>query len=208
MNKAKRMTRTQRSNLTRKKIIEAGKKLLREDGFENLTVRKICASAGVSNGSFYHFYQSKEGLLAEYLSLEDWVDKYRPEGNLEQAIVDGYMKLVDMYEELGMEFIINFYTPKNQAFNVYTRKERMYASTLYMDMLLEARKKGNIRNDVPVDKIVRDIQTIVIGNIFQWAVMKGNSDVREDIRSMLSNYLRMYAFTEKYMDEMEKEAVI
>ena len=43
-------------DLTHKKILECGKKIFKEKGFEKANLREICAQAGVTTGAFYgHF---------------------------------------------------------------------------------------------------------------------------------------------------------
>ncbi|MDE2363244.1 MAG: TetR/AcrR family transcriptional regulator [Hyphomicrobiales bacterium] len=49
---------------TRAKIEAAGLALIDEQGFEAATVGAIREKAGVSNGSFFHFFRSKEELAA------------------------------------------------------------------------------------------------------------------------------------------------
>lgn len=50
--------------MTRKRIEAAGLALIDEYGFEAATVGAIREKAGVSNGSFFHFFRSKEELAA------------------------------------------------------------------------------------------------------------------------------------------------
>ena len=46
-------------------ILRAGLRTFDSVGFDDATVASICASAGASNGSFFHFFGSKKGLAAE-----------------------------------------------------------------------------------------------------------------------------------------------
>ena len=48
---------------TKEKILSAAEKLFMENDHEDVSVRRICAAAGVSNGSFYHHIGSKENLI-------------------------------------------------------------------------------------------------------------------------------------------------
>lgn len=47
---------------TKEKLIEAALTLMLAKGYPATTVDEICASAGVSKGSFYHFFSTKEDL--------------------------------------------------------------------------------------------------------------------------------------------------
>lgn len=46
-------------------ILSAGLQRFDREGFDQVTVASICAAAAASNGSFFHFFRSKQGLAAE-----------------------------------------------------------------------------------------------------------------------------------------------
>jgi len=50
---------------TREKIAAAALELFAARGYERTSVHEICERAGVSNGSFFHHFGSKEGLALE-----------------------------------------------------------------------------------------------------------------------------------------------
>ncbi|MDB5619934.1 TetR/AcrR family transcriptional regulator [Tardiphaga sp.] len=45
-------------------LMEAGRSVFETSGFDRSTVSAICARAKASNGSFFHFFRTKEGLAA------------------------------------------------------------------------------------------------------------------------------------------------
>lgn len=55
--------RKEQSRRTEAAILNAALTLMREDGFEAVTVRDICKKAGITTGAFYHHFQSKEELF-------------------------------------------------------------------------------------------------------------------------------------------------
>ncbi|MBS0481480.1 MAG: TetR/AcrR family transcriptional regulator [Proteobacteria bacterium] len=61
----------QPSQGARGKLLEAGVRLVREQGFSATSVDQLCAAAGVTKGAFFHHFASKEALgvaLAGYWS--------------------------------------------------------------------------------------------------------------------------------------------
>ncbi len=61
---------------TRRAIMDAASALTREKGFERLTVREVCARAGVTTGAFYHHFPSKEALLTRgFSSLDEYLEE-------------------------------------------------------------------------------------------------------------------------------------
>ena len=57
----------QKSRETREKIFQAAKRILQKEGYEELSIKNICEEAGVSNGSFYHHFKTKDDLLSYYI---------------------------------------------------------------------------------------------------------------------------------------------
>lgn len=57
----------------RERILEAGRELFLREGFEGVSVRRIAERAGCSPGMLYHFFTSKELLLARL--VESTFDK-------------------------------------------------------------------------------------------------------------------------------------
>jgi TetR/AcrR family transcriptional repressor of nem operon len=60
------MTGTKAAGTAREKLLQAALSLMLQRGYNATTVDEMCAQAGVSKGSFYHFFQSKDqiGLAA------------------------------------------------------------------------------------------------------------------------------------------------
>ncbi len=55
--------RKEQAQRTESAILNAALNLMREKGFEAVTVRDICKEAGITTGAFYHHFQSKEDLF-------------------------------------------------------------------------------------------------------------------------------------------------
>jgi len=56
------MARTQTASETRAKLLDAARDVIRSKGYAGSTVDDICAAAGVTKGSFFHYFDSKEEL--------------------------------------------------------------------------------------------------------------------------------------------------
>lgn len=53
------------------RIKDAGKKMLLEDGYEKMTLRRVALECGIGLGTTYNYFPSKEMLVASIM-LEDW----------------------------------------------------------------------------------------------------------------------------------------
>ena len=60
-----RRTQAERTAATRALLIDAGRKLFADKGFNDVSTQAIVAAAGVTRGALYHQFDDKVGLFAE-----------------------------------------------------------------------------------------------------------------------------------------------
>jgi AcrR family transcriptional regulator len=59
------MLRKEKAVITKNKVFETAIELIKEKGYDNVTVSQICEKAGVAKGTFYVHYNSKEDIIKE-----------------------------------------------------------------------------------------------------------------------------------------------
>lgn len=69
MSQRRRMVQA-RSKMTREKVLEAATQLVLEAGHEALSMKELVAISGVSNGSIFHHFGSRDGVLEEIFKRE------------------------------------------------------------------------------------------------------------------------------------------
>ena len=184
----------QKSKETKERIFRAAKQILKKKGYEELSIKNICVEAGVSNGSFYHHFKTKDDLLSYYIEDQPSInpDLLDQPGNSEEAkiaIIRVYLNYVDYCRELGVEFMAAYYNPKNQALNPTIRTERPYPIVTVQTYVEKAVAAGVIRLNVELEAFTTDIRMIVIGNVFEWCMRGGEVDFEGNMRRSLGKYL-------------------
>lgn len=58
----------------RESLVENAEKVLLEEGISAVTVRRISAESGIASGTVYHYFSSKEDILAAVF-LKRWIEK-------------------------------------------------------------------------------------------------------------------------------------
>lgn len=183
-----------KSKETKAKIFRAAKHILRKKGYEELSIKNICEEAGVSNGSFYHHFKTKDDLLSYYIEEQpsidpDLLDIPKNVQEAKNAIIYVYLNYVHYCEELGVEFMANYYTPKNQSLNPLIRTERPYPIVTVQNYLEKCIGAGILSPSLNLGDITTDIRIIVIGNVFEWCLKNGNTDFEGNMRRSLATYL-------------------
>ena len=190
------LTRQQKkSKETREKIFRAARIILQKQGYERLSIKNICREAGVSNGSFYHHFKTKDDLLSYYIEDQPGVDPAlleTPEAKEAalEAIVGVYLNYAAYCRSLGVAFVSAYYTPKNQALNPDIRTERPYPIVTVQGYVEKAVEAGVISLEVPLEQFTTDVRIIVIGNVFEWCLRDGKTDFEGNMRRSLEAYLR------------------
>lgn len=179
---------------TKAKIFKAAKHILQKKGYEELSIKNICEEAGVSNGSFYHHFKTKDDLLSYYIEEQpsinpDFLDLPKDADEAKKTIVYVYMNYVHYCEELGVEFMSNYYTPKNQSLNPLIRTERPYPIITVQNYLQKCIDAGIINLTHSLDETTTDIRMLVIGNVFEWCLKKGDADFEGNMKRSLETYL-------------------
>lgn len=184
----------QKSKETKERIFRAAKRILRKKGYEELSIKNICEEAGVSNGSFYHHFKTKDDLLSYYIEDQpninpDLLDLPHNADEAKIAIIHVYLNYVKYCRELGVEFMSGYYDTKNQALNPMIRTERPYPIVTVQNYVERAIGKGIIKINVRIEEFTTDIRMIVIGNVFEWCLRDGEADFEGNMRRSLGKYL-------------------
>ncbi len=184
----------QKSKETKERIFRAAKRILKKKGYEELSIQNICEEAGVSNGSFYHHFKTKDDLLSYYIEEQPSI---RPEllelpkdaAEAKAAIVQVYLNYVRYCRELGVEFMAGYYNPKNQALNAVIRTKRPYPIMTVQAYVEKALAAGRIGLNVEIEAFTTDVRMIVIGNVFEWCLRDGQTDFEGNMTRSLGKYL-------------------
>lgn len=183
-----------KSQETKAKIFCAAKHILEKKGYEQLSIKNICEEAGVSNGSFYHHFKTKDDLLSYYIEEQPGIDSNLLDipstpDEAKQTIIYVYLNYVHYCQKLGVEFIANYYTPKNQSLNPLIWSKRPYPIVTVSDYLQKAIEAGVVSPSAQLNDIATDIRMIVIGNVFEWCLKGGDTDFEGNMRRSLKIYL-------------------
>lgn len=183
-----------KSRETKTRIFNSAKRILQKQGYEELSIKNICEEAGVSNGSFYHHFKTKDDLLSYYIEElpsinPDLLELPADKDEAKEAIIYVYLNYIHYCQELGLEFMANYYTPKNQSLNPLIRTKRPYPIVTVRNYLQKCIDAGVITLQHPLEEITTDIRMIVIGNVFEWCLKNGGADFEGNMRRSLENYL-------------------
>ena len=163
---------------TRKRIISAAKKLITENGFENVSIEDIAKEADVSTGSFYTYFKKKEDVIEE-LNQTDFYRLAEITNEMTDKDFDERLKyycreFLAEIERVGIE-ICRQWIRSNIApiRSVISDKETTKYEHDYIAMrslLDEGVRRGELTVDVPADDLALFINTQLYGLMIAWCM--------------------------------------
>ena len=172
-------------NNSKEKIIDTTVSIIRGKGADAVTVRNVCTEAGLSIGTFYHYFRDKDDLLMYFLKETsfDTFDLKTPMSDIAGRISELYMHLIHRYMDLGLDFMKSFYSTSNLSLSAYMGEEDgcfapdtvMARSEVELQAALDA---GYVDAKTDVHTACMDICTIIKGCVFEWCLVNGDMDIR------------------------------
>jgi AcrR family transcriptional regulator len=181
---------TESGKKTRELIFRTAVEVLKKEGYDKLTIRKICAASGTSNGSFYHFFKNKDELLAYYynISADRFIEEHIDEMNnatLSEQMMITYRYYIRYSADYGVDFCMSFFNAKNRAIDPAYMYNAFYEiSRKYLHEKENELKEGN-----DADTVAKELCILAKGIIFDWATERGSYDITVTADRMFAAYL-------------------
>jgi len=175
----KAVTRRQAQAIeTANRIYAAAIELMDRKGFERLTIADISRRAGVSVGAFYHYFRSKDDILAEIFRRADEYFLTQVVGDLSQpAIQEQIVAYFDHYARFnaasGVEMTQQLFNPKVKLF---VQKGRPM-QTILQDLIRKGQERKEIRCDARPEELARLLFVMARGVVFEWSLYDGGYDL-------------------------------
>ncbi len=177
---------------TRKKIYDSALELFLEKSFDEVKVTDIVKKAGVSVGTFYYHFPSKDDIIDEgYRQFDVYLKKMWEEEKPapgRNSILFLIQRQIQEVTNLGMELTSVFF--KNQLgieHNYYFNDTRFLYQKLYENV------KYMVFSDQKALLVTEGLLRISRGTIYDWCLRRGGYDVvqvgMEDIQIYMNHYL-------------------
>ena len=175
---AKVRVRQARAAETRKRIIAAAKKLITENGFENVSIEDIANEAEVSTGSFYTYFKKKEDVVEELNQLNFYrlaeITNEMKDKSLNDRLKYYCHEFLTEIERVGIEicrqWIRNNIAPVSMAISdkEFTKYDH---DVLAMESILEEGvRRGELAGDTPVAELALFLNAQLYGLMVAWCM--------------------------------------
>jgi AcrR family transcriptional regulator len=166
---------------TRSRIVSAAWELFYENGYDDTTVDDIVERSGTSKGSFYHYFAGKDALLSSLSTIFD--EKYQELAeNLPQDL-DCFDTLIYLNHELffmiensvSLELLARLLsTQLTTTSEKHLMDHNRYYFRLLRKICTEGQQKGELREDISVNEMVRTYALQERALLYDWCICGGN----------------------------------
>jgi AcrR family transcriptional regulator len=163
--------------------------LIKEKGYDTVTLNNICAAANISKNTFYYYFESKEDLLLQfYKILNDISTRNLPSILMAETSVEQYWKMLepilDFIVDNGTEITKRIlYTLTNQNLQAFdSSKLNRYLPDVETTIVARAQASGEIRNTSDPFLLIAVAQAQFLGVISLWCTANGQFDLKNAVR--------------------------
>ncbi|SFC47488.1 TetR/AcrR family transcriptional regulator [Clostridium uliginosum] len=178
---------------TKGKIYNIATELMQKKGYDNITIQNICEKAGVSVGTFYHYFESKNDILIElYKKADDFFYDNVKSKLSSTDTIDKIIEYFDHYaeynEKTGIDMMKQLYNSNNKMFVT----EGRHMQTILDEIINEGQEKNEIKKEMSPQDITRYIFVLMRGVVYDWCLHDGEYNLKEEMQNTLTRLIKIF----------------
>lgn len=188
MHNKRALNNEKRSAETKEKILKSAEVLFKDQGFENTSVESIVKRAGLSKGSFYVHFNSKDEIIAYFINaviskIDMDLDSIVNSSQDDISVTDTLLKILgkvsfNKVDELG-------YPLNKNAAMIYNKA--LYRTVFKLITL--GMERGEFNTTYSAEDIASDFVTTIRGFIFEWIANYPDLDLNHSLQKHFKIYL-------------------
>ena len=189
------MALTKKAEKTRSRLLESARRLISERGFDHVSVEDITKDSGVAKGTFYHYFECKEEVVAElsFQSIQTIIKKAIDyDGDVRERCLYYFIELYKDASWSGVRLVRQWMKETMEAEtpgpvipikHASIKLPRGYGiRNTVMDIFVTGlgKGKGELRADAPLDMLSKLLMSHFFGVLTIWCMMNGEWDIVAD----------------------------
>lgn len=201
MHNKRALNNEKRSAETKEKILKSAEVLFKDQGFENTSVESIVKRAGLSKGSFYVHFNSKDEIIAYFINaviskIDMDLDSIVNSSQDDISVTDTLLKILgkvsfNKVDELG--YPLNKNAAMIQINKTLNHDLLMnYNKALYrtvFKLITLGMERGEFNTTYSAEDIASDFVTTIRGFIFEWIANYPDLDLNHSLQKHFKIYL-------------------
>lgn len=166
---------------TRQKIYECADKLFSDYDFDKVSIDSIVKAAGVSKGSFYVHFDSKDALITalitDYVETLDksyrcYLDSFSNDTSANVVFLAFIGKIADELTKIGcdkMKAVYKAQITKNHNTETVTNYNRAIYK-MFSIILERGIRRGDFKTELPLDMLTKHLMIAIRGITYEWCI--------------------------------------
>ena len=156
-------------------ILAAAAKLFAEKGFEATPTSEVARSAGVAEGTIFHHFKTKDGILVHlfHAMMEQYVDEARRETDKAEDGLDAVLRIVRHHFAFIAEHVTEslvlyrdvptYFLRPGSPHRARFMESISQAKTLFTECIEKGRRDGTVRPDISPERATFLLRGLLIG---------------------------------------------
>lgn len=188
---AQKLSRAEQAEKTRRDVFNAAVKLVTEKGFDNVTVRSICESAGVATGTFYLYFKNKVDILKEMHRCSHlYVTDYDYSSECSTAL-DALTTFYTRYATMVAQDGVDQYWAISNIEREWLVRNPVFYDTLF-SIVAWGQKSGELVTDMSGSEITTFLLISIRGVTNDWAFHNGCYSLVSYMGAFMTRILRAF----------------
>lgn len=176
---------------TRKNIIDSAFKLIKEHGFQKVTINQICKEAGITKSTFFYYFPSKNALLEDFTTeIGHIAEREFPSILLQDTYLKQFWGIFKIYferdQEVGYEIVKQIFVSHLTTDNQMNFPRSAYLYQMAESLIQKSKDAGEISNPASAEEITSMIYLTTRGIIVTWAIENGAFDLVDANRNAIN----------------------
>lgn len=180
---------------TRENVLNCAIELIKEYGYANVTINKICERACITKSTFYYHFSSKEALLEDFVIYVGHIAEKNMSSILAQdTFVKQIGEIFKLYctndIDVGHEIVKQIYISKLTANQEQDFPHSAYLFKTVTALVAKAQNSGEIANMADPERLTELLFHINRSLTVTWSVEKGEPDLIANAFEMINAALQ------------------
>ncbi len=170
--------RREQGRRTEAAILAAAAELSQEGGFDKISIRDICARAGITTGAFYHHFPSKDAILDRGFApldvhLEGLLVLHREDPPLDRlwTLLAGYAMFM---EDMGWALVARYYGHRLSRPSSASMDPSRYTHRAMLECLRAIQADGGLADGYSPEWVAEFLFRHFRGVVVDWVLREGS----------------------------------
>lgn len=186
--------RRRQGEQTEQAILSSAICLMREKGFDQVSVRDICAHAGITTGAFYHHFRSKNELLDRGFAPLDQYMEQEMTGHEKEPPLDRLRRILTAYanfmEAIGGALIARYYQQRLSKSSMHSMDSSRFTLRAMRDCFQQLQEKAETALPFPPQWTAHFCFSHFRGVVIDWVLSEQQATLSQRMEEEFAAFSR------------------